>query len=134
MFFSTKFFCPKGPPFGFFPKFLKFFQNFKKLWKLPYFGLCKVFKAFFNFFFFLKIFPNFGHRGGGVRPNVEFSTFFFFWRVPLVSIYKKIKSKNVFCSAHIILIEHSEHERGELARVSVWEELRVDFDEASLRE
>ena len=52
----------------------------------------------------------------------------------LVSIYKKIKSKNVFCSAHIILIEHSEHERGELARVSVWEELRVDFDEASLRE
>jgi len=34
----------------------------------------------------------------------------------------------------IILIEHSEHERGELARVSVGEELRVDFDEASLRE
>ena len=52
----------------------------------------------------------------------------------LVSIYKKIKSKNIFCSAHIILIEHSEHERGELARVSMGEELRVDFDEASLRE
>ena len=47
---------------------------------------------------------------------------------------QKNKVKNVFCSAHIILIEHSEHERGELARVSVWEELRVDFDEASLRE
>ena len=79
MFFSTNFFFPRVPPLVFFPKFFKFFQNLKKLWKLPYFGLCKVFKAFFNFFFFLKIFHIFGHRGGGVRPNVEFSTFFFFF-------------------------------------------------------
>ena len=67
MFFSTKFFFPKGPPLGFFPKFLKFFQNFKKLLKLPYFGLCKVFKPFFSFFFFWKcstfFFDGFPYRG-----------------------------------------------------------------------
>lgn len=31
---------------------------------------------------------------------------------------------------YIVLVEHPEHQRSELARIALWEELLVDLDEA----
>ena len=77
MFFSTKFFFPRVPPLDFFKNFKKISKIFKSYGNCLILGFVRFLKLFLVFFFFLK-FSTFSVIGGGVRPNVEFSTFFFF--------------------------------------------------------
>ena len=97
MFFSTKFFFPRVPPLDFFQNFPKFSKIFKSYGNCLILGFSRFFKLFLVFF--LKIFHNFGHReGGGVRPNVEFSTFFFFDGFPKSLQIVFFDSVNSVCS------------------------------------